>query len=169
MRRDTFKRIQAEKRDEIKSQMARIRPGYAIHKREEREVFYRQYSGEEERSGQLGITLIQGKWKVGILSSLKRGPVRLSQLRRMFPQASKKTLGQHLHEIEKDGFIIRTDLDGRLRHMEYSLSDSCGFAVLPVVNTLTEWGARDASLLPKPEAIHSASGPRRAASHLLGG
>ena len=59
----------------------------------------------------------------------------------------------------KDELIIRKDLSGRLRHVEYSLSDSCGFAVLRLVNTLTEWGARYSSLLPKPEAITALPGP----------
>jgi DNA-binding HxlR family transcriptional regulator len=84
----------------------------------------------------------------------------------VFPQASKKMLGQHLREMERDGLIIRTDLSGRLRHVEYSLSDSGGFAVLRLINTLTEWGAHYASLLPKPEATRSTSELPRAASHL---
>jgi DNA-binding HxlR family transcriptional regulator len=115
-----------------------------------------QCPAEDDQSIQFAIALIQGKWKIGILSSVQRGPVRLSQLRRMFPQASKKMLAQHLREMERDGLIIRTDLSGRLRHVEYSLSDSGGLAVLRLLNALTEWGARYASLL-KPEAIRSSS------------
>ena len=78
---------------------------------------------------------------------------RLSQLRRMFPQASKKMLAQHLREMERDGLIVRTDLSGRLRHVEYSLSDSGGFAVLQLINTLTEWGSQYASLLPSQKLL----------------
>ena len=84
--------------------------------------------------------------------------MRLSQLRRKFPEASKKVLTQHLREMERDGLIIRTDLSGRLRHVEYSLSDSGGVAVLQLINTLTEWGSQYASLLPKTEATRSSSG-----------
>ena len=131
--------ILGKKRDGIMSDEVRkpvsIRNGYADRQKE-----------EIRQSVQLAITLIQGKWKIGILSSLQRGPVRLSQLRRMFPQASKKMLAQHLREMERDGLIIRTDLSGRLRHVEYSLSDSGGFAVLQLIDTLTEWGSRYASL-----------------------
>ena len=142
-----------KKRDGIMSDRVRkpmsIRNGYADRQKEEIRVLYRQCPGEEDQSVQLAIALIQGKWKIGILSNLQRGPVRLSQLRRMFPQASKKMLAQHLREMERDGLIIRTDLSGRLRHVEYSLSDSGGFAVLQLINTLTEWGSRYASSLPK--------------------
>jgi len=34
-----------------------------------------------------------------ILSRLQHGPVRLGELRRMYPQASKKMLAQHLREM----------------------------------------------------------------------
>jgi DNA-binding HxlR family transcriptional regulator len=74
-----------------------------------------------------------------ILSRLQHGPVRLSELRRMFPEASKKMLTQHLREMEKDGLVVRKDLSGRLRHVEYFLSDSLGFAVLHLIGTLTKW------------------------------
>ena len=62
-------------------------------------------------------------------------------------------LAQHLREMERDGLITRTDLSGRLRHVEYSLSDSGGFAVLQLINTLTEWGSQYASLLQNPKLL----------------
>ena len=104
---------------------------------------------ENELSAQLAISLIQGKWKMRILSQLQYGPMRLSQLRKMFPGASKKMLTQHLREMEEDGLIIRTDLSAKMRHVEYSLETSLGFAVLHLINTLTEWGAQHAPALPR--------------------
>jgi DNA-binding HxlR family transcriptional regulator len=136
--------------DRVRKSMS-IWNGNADRQKEEIRVLYRQCPGEEGQSVQLAIALIHGKWKIGIISNLQRGPVRLSQLRRMFPQASKKMLSQQLREMERDGLIIRTDLSGRLRHVEYSLSDSGGFAVLRLINTLTEWGSQYASLLPNPK------------------
>ncbi len=67
-------------------------------------------------------------------------------------------LAQHLREMERDGLIVRTDLSGRLKHVEYSLSGSRGFAVLQLINTLTEWGSQYASLLPRPAATRNSSG-----------
>jgi DNA-binding HxlR family transcriptional regulator len=165
MIRDTAGQAQAnsgKKRDEIISGTLRepisVRTGYAERQEEEGETARcHQCPAEEDQSVQFAIALIQGKWKIGILSTLQRGPARLSQLRRMFPVASKKMLAQHLREMERDGLIIRTDLSGRLKHVEYSLSDSGGFAVLQLINTLTEWGVQYASLL-KPEAIRTSSG-----------
>ena len=151
-----------KKRDGIMSDRVRksmsIWNGYADRQKEEIRVLYRQCPGEKDQSVQFAIALIHGKWKIGILSNLQRGPVRLSQLRRMFPQASKKMLTQHLREMERDGLIVRTDLSGRLRRVEYSLSDSRGNAVLQLINALTEWSSRYGSSLPKPEATCSSSG-----------
>jgi hypothetical protein len=82
---------------EIKSNTFRdfvsIRRGYSDRKQHESgTALYHQSSAEEDQSVQFAIALIQGKWKVGILSSLQGGPTRLSQLRRIFPLASKKML-----------------------------------------------------------------------------
>ena len=49
-------------------------------------------------------------------------------------------LTQHLREMEKDGLVVRKDLSGRSRHVEYSLSDSKGFAALHLISTLRTWG-----------------------------
>jgi len=109
--------------DEDKANFARAQQG--MQKRVEARP---DSQGAEECSAQIAINLIQGKWKTRILSRLQHGPVRLGELRRMFPEASKKMLTQHLREIEKDGLVIRKDLSGRLRHVEYLLSDRLGFA-----------------------------------------
>jgi DNA-binding HxlR family transcriptional regulator len=121
--------------DEGKANSARSEQG--MQKRVEARA---DSQGAEECSAQFAINLIQGKWKTRILSQLQHGPVCLSELRRMFPEASKKMLTQHLREMEKDGLIVRKDLSGRLRHVEYSLSESMGSAVLHLIRTLTNWG-----------------------------
>ena len=105
------------------------------------------HQAENQWPAQLAISLVQGKWKMRILSQLQKGPVRLSQLRKMFPGASKKMLTQHLREMEEDGLVIRTDLSAKLRHVEYSLENSLGVAVLHLINTLTDWGSQHAQAL----------------------
>jgi DNA-binding HxlR family transcriptional regulator len=107
------------------------------------------HQAENEWPAQLAISLIQGKWKMRILSQLQQGPVRLSQLRKMFPDASKKMLTQHLREMEDDGLVIRTDLSARLRHVECSLETSLGVAVLNLIDTLTDWGSQHAPALSR--------------------
>ena len=95
--------------------------------------------GANERFAELTINLIQGKWKLRILTQLKHGPIRLSQLPKMFPNASKKMLTLHSREMEKDGIVVGSDFSGRRRHMEYSLVASLAPAVLHLIGTLAEW------------------------------
>lgn len=60
----------------------------------------------------------------------------------MFLDASKKMLTLHLRELEQDGIVVRSDLSGRRRHVEYSLETSLGAAVLHLIGTLAEWGSQ---------------------------
>jgi DNA-binding HxlR family transcriptional regulator len=99
----------------------------------------------EDESIQAAIALIHGKWKIGILTRLRHGPLRLSQLCRMLPGASKKMLTQHLREMEKDGLVMRSDRSTKVRHVEYSLSDSPGRPVLRLIDTLAELGRQHKS------------------------
>jgi DNA-binding HxlR family transcriptional regulator len=161
MNRDTAEHIRAnpgKKGDRIMADRVRIQRWYADGQQEGIRFLYDECSGKEDESVHLAIALIQGKWKIGILSGLQGGSMRLSQLRRKFPEASKKVLTQHLREMERDGLIIRTDLSGRLRHVEYSLSDPGGFAVSELFDALTEWSSRHASSLSRPEPVRTLNG-----------
>ena len=71
------------------------------------------------------------------------GPVRLGQLRRLIPNASKKMLVQQLHELEKDGIIARTDLSGKIKHVEYAISAPLGDQVVNLLQLLSDWGLRN--------------------------
>jgi DNA-binding HxlR family transcriptional regulator len=66
----------------------------------------------------------------------------------------QKMLTLHLREMEQDGIVVRSDLSGRRRHVEYSLETSLGAAVLHLIGTLTEWGSQYAP-------THSRQGPVR--------
>jgi DNA-binding HxlR family transcriptional regulator len=94
----------------------------------------------EDEPVQAAIALIHGKWKIGILTRLKDGPLRLSQLCRMLSGASKKMLTQHLREMEGDGLVVRSDRSTKVRHVEYSLSASLGLPALDLIETLAQWG-----------------------------
>jgi DNA-binding HxlR family transcriptional regulator len=98
-------------------------------------------------SAQSALGLIRGKWKIAILVQMIDRPVRLGQLRRLIPRASKKVLVQQLHELEKDGIIVRTDLSGRIKHVEYTFSLPLGVAVLNLLVTLSDWGVSHASVM----------------------
>ena len=119
--------------------LSRLRPSQPTHHSiSER----RKFSPQEQAAIRFALALVQGKWKIGILSRLQEGPARLGDLRRLFPQASKKMLIQHLREMERDGLIVRTDLSGKVPHVEYSLSNSHGRSVLNLIDSLAQWGMR---------------------------
>jgi len=100
-----------------------------------------QMPTQEESAVRFAFRLLQGKWKISILCRLQEGPARLADLRRLLPQASKKMLTQHLRQMERDGLIIRTDLTGKVPHIEYSLSKSRGGAVSRLFQFLATWSA----------------------------
>ena len=98
-------------------------------------------------SAQSALGLIRGKWKLPILVTMLNGPVRLGQLRRLIPSASKKVLVQQLHELENDGIIVRTDLSRRIKHVEYTTSAPFGVAVVNLLGLLSEWGIQHAPMM----------------------
>jgi len=99
-------------------------------------------------SAQSTLGLIRGKWKITILVTMLDGPVRLGELRRLLPRASKKVLVQQLRLLEKDGIIVRTDLSGRVKRVEYTISAPLGTAVMNLLGFLSDWGIRHLPLAP---------------------
>jgi DNA-binding HxlR family transcriptional regulator len=95
-------------------------------------------------SAEAALCLVRGKWKIPILSAMLYGPVRLGELRRLIPRASKKVLVEQLHALEKDGIIVRTDFSGKIKHVEYAISAPLGDQVVNLLQLLSNWGLRNA-------------------------
>jgi DNA-binding HxlR family transcriptional regulator len=112
----------------------------------------------EECFAQVAVNLIQGKWKTRVLSRLQHGPARLGELGRLLPMASKKMLAQHLREMERDGLVTRTNLSGRVLHVEYSLSGSGGRAVLQLISMLQDWSIEHLPFKTDEQAAVGGSG-----------
>ncbi|SEG67596.1 transcriptional regulator, HxlR family [Bryocella elongata] len=94
------------------------------------------------RSSQLAVEIfLQGKWRVHILWNLRHGPVRLGQLGRLIPGASKKVLAQHLRRLEADGIVVRKDMSDIVLHIEYELSSAYRHLVCGLLDRLSESGA----------------------------
>lgn len=104
---------------------------------------YRPIPPSDEPAIQLVMALLQGKWRIAILLQLQNGPVRLSELRRRLSPVSKKVLNQHLHQMEKGGLIVRSDLSGKVPHVEYRLANPLGFAALTLLQNVARWGAEN--------------------------
>ncbi len=84
--------------------------------------------------------LLQGKWRVQILCAMRAGPVRLGQLARLIPNASRKMLAQNLRSLENNGIVIRRDLSDVLLHVEYDLEPGVRGSIYQLLDELSEWG-----------------------------
>lgn len=87
------------------------------------------------------LQLLQGKWTLEILFAMRDRPVRLSELKRVIPSASKKALTSSLRSLEAGGIVIRRDLTATLLHVEYSLSEGTKTSVIALVDHIIAWGA----------------------------
>jgi len=86
------------------------------------------------------VELLHGKWTVQILCAMRTRPVRLSELKRVIPQASKKALTASLRSLEAARVVIRRDLSGSLLHVEYELADAMREPLVTLLDHLAEWG-----------------------------
>lgn len=94
--------------------------------------------------------LLAGKWRIQILCALLKGPIRIGELGRIIPRASKKMLAQGLRRLEADGIVVRNDLSDITLHIEYELSPALHQSVLYLLNHLAQWGVEYMTSKEKP-------------------
>ena len=82
------------------------------------------------------MQVLKGKWAIQILYALLAGPVRLSQLRRLIPQASKKALTANLRYLEELRLISRRDLSRSTLHVEYEIAETARAPLAILVDQL---------------------------------
>jgi DNA-binding HxlR family transcriptional regulator len=72
---------------------------------------------------------------------MRGGPVRLGQLSRLLPEASKKVLMTELKQLVRSGLVERRDLSdgGVVRHVEYNLVESIRPATVVLLEQLELW------------------------------
>jgi DNA-binding HxlR family transcriptional regulator len=54
---------------------------------------------------------------------VRDGPVRLGELTRLIPDASKKVLLENLKRLEATGIVVRNDFSQRVLHVEYDFNE----------------------------------------------
>jgi DNA-binding HxlR family transcriptional regulator len=107
--------------------------------------FDTSYSGRVSRV----VELLQGKWTVQILCAMRGGPVRLSELKRAIPPASKKALTANLRSLEAARVVLRRDLSSSVLHVEYELADAMRYPLVALLDHLAEWAELyDSEVLP---------------------
>lgn len=85
------------------------------------------------------VSLLSSKWAIRILCSVKHSPVRLSELMRSNPSASKKALTASLRSLESAGIILRRDLSTSVLHVEYELEQTMRDPVIALLDRLARW------------------------------
>ena len=83
--------------------------------------------------------LFRGKWTIQILCAMRARPVRLSELKREIPSASKKALTASLRSLEAAQIVLRRDLSSSVLHVEYELADARRKHLVALLDHLAEW------------------------------
>jgi DNA-binding HxlR family transcriptional regulator len=86
------------------------------------------------------LSIIGGRWKVGILASLlDNEALRYSEIKNKLHNITERMLIKQLKELESDGLIVRKDYQEVLPRVEYSISKK-GKSLEKVLITLRHWG-----------------------------
>lgn len=85
--------------------------------------------------------LLCRKWSVALLCSMRSGPIRIGQLSRIIPGASKKVLVQSLRKLEVEGIVIRRDMSDVVLHVEYQINSQIRESIFVLLDSLSRWGA----------------------------
>ncbi len=89
----------------------------------------------------LTTDIIGGKWKPSILFFLEDGTRRFGELQKLIPLMTKKTLTQHLRELEYHGIIHRKVYAQVPPKVEYSLTKH-GESLKPILKLMSAWGSK---------------------------
>lgn len=84
---------------------------------------------------------IKGRWKTPLLRFLSEGgPRRYSDLRRALPAVSPKMLAQQLDALERDGLLVRREVESEPPKVVFYELTSLGAQVRPLLDAAAIWG-----------------------------
>jgi DNA-binding HxlR family transcriptional regulator len=87
------------------------------------------------------ISILAGKWTVGIVLVLVDGKQRFAALQRALPGISHHVLTKELKRLQAHGIISRTVYPTTPPSVEYGLTDS-GLALYEVLHAASKWATR---------------------------
>ncbi len=91
---------------------------------------------------ELTLDIIGGKWKPIIIYHIGvMGTIRYGELKRIVDTINERVLSRELRELEEKNIIRREVFEEKILRVEYSLTP-IGKEVLPLLQSLTEWGAK---------------------------
>lgn len=95
------------------------------------------------------LQLLNGKWKLLIVRNLLVRPWRFNELKNNLEGISQKVLTASLRSMEKDGLILRTEIETNPpKVVEYALSP-LGKTLSPILDAMQAWGTKYKELLKK--------------------
>ncbi|SJZ66464.1 DNA-binding transcriptional regulator, HxlR family [Chitinophaga eiseniae] len=103
----------------------------------------------------LAVTLkvIGGKWKAWIMTCIMDGVRRPSAIHRVMHAVSPRIINAHLRELEAYGIIYKKIYAETPARVEYWLTEA-GESVLPVIQTLEDWGNRHKAYIHRHNASY---------------
>ena len=84
------------------------------------------------------VELVGKRWTGAILLVLLDGPAHFSEIRGLVPDISDRLLSERLKELEAEGIVERSVIDGSPVRVEYAVTDK-GRALEPTVHALKSW------------------------------
>jgi DNA-binding HxlR family transcriptional regulator len=81
---------------------------------------------------------IADKWSILVVGRLGKGPMRFNELRYVVGGISQKMLTTTLRNLERDGFVTRTQYATIPPRVDYELTE-LGHELLVPVNALGDW------------------------------
>ncbi len=87
------------------------------------------------------LNVINGKWKLPIISSLLFDKKRFMEIQRNIPKITPRMLSKELKELELNGVVKRTVYDTLPVSVEYELTPSAQ-SLSEVLDTMVEWGLK---------------------------
>jgi DNA-binding HxlR family transcriptional regulator len=90
---------------------------------------------------QAAVELVGKRWTGAIISMLRPGPLRYTQLTQAVPGLSERLLSERLKELEVCGIVARTVLPGPPVGVEYALTEA-GRDLGEAIDAIGAWGHR---------------------------
>ena len=99
----------------------------------------KQYMENYDCTIEATLDVIGGKWKGIILGHLMNETLRYSDIKRLMPKITPRTLTRQLRELERDGIISRNVYPQVPPKVEYSVTP-LGKTLDSIAQLLSEWG-----------------------------
>ena len=85
------------------------------------------------------MEIVQGRWKIPIISILCNGEFRYSELEKGLTKITPRMLSKELKDLEINGLVERKVYDSIPVKVTYKLADY-GYTLVPLIIELTNWG-----------------------------